>query len=122
MSSPVSSAAAATTAGAAGAGATASGGVTLDSLAFDNAAIRELPVDPEPDNFVRSVSNACFSIVAPDPVKNPVLVAASNSALGLLGLGKEEAERDDVGEYFSGEYSTHRITLIMRAIDRALLL
>lgn len=103
MSSPVSAAAAAASAPSA-AGATASGGVmTLDTLAFDNAAIRELPVDPEPDNFVRSVPNACFSIVAPDPVKNPVLVAASSSALGLLGLVKDEAERDDVGEYFSGE-------------------
>lgn len=100
MSSPVSTGAAAAPSAA---GATASGGVTLDTLAFDNAAIRELPVDPEPDNFVRSVPNACFSIVAPDPVKNPVLVVASSSALGLLGLGTEEAEREDVGEYFSGE-------------------
>ncbi|CAM9648022.1 unnamed protein product [Laminaria digitata] len=76
--------------------------VTLDSLPFDNRAIRELPVDKEPDNFVREVANACFSIVAPTPVVKPVLVAASSSALGLLGLSAEEAERDDVAEYFSG--------------------
>ena len=77
--------------------------VTLDSLPFDNRAIRELPVDKEPDNFVRQVANACFSVVAPTPVVNPVLVAASNSALGLLGLDAEEGEREDVAEYFSGE-------------------
>lgn len=77
--------------------------VTLDSLPFDNRAIRELPVDKEPDNFVRQVANACFSVVAPTPVVKPVLVAASSSALGLLGLDAEEGEREDVAEYFSGE-------------------
>lgn len=78
--------------------------VTLDTLPFDNRAIRELPVDKEPNNFVREVANACFSIVAPTPVVKPVLVAASNSALGLLGLDATEGEREDVAEYFSGEF------------------
>ena len=77
--------------------------VTLDSLPFDNRAIRELPVDNESDNFVRQVANACFSVVAPTPVVKPVLVAASSSALGLLGLDAEEGAREDVAEYFSGE-------------------
>lgn len=78
--------------------------ITLDKLPFDNAAIRELPVDVEPRNYVRIVPDACFSSVAPDPVTNPVLVAASTSALGLLGLGPEEGGRDDAAEYFSGEF------------------
>lgn len=78
--------------------------VTLDTLPFDNRAIRELPVDKETENFVREVSNACFSIVAPTPVVKPVLVAASTSALGLLGLDAKEEEREDVAEYFSGEF------------------
>eukprot|EP00752_Nemacystus_decipiens_P012066 g10697.t1 len=76
--------------------------VTLDTLKFDNQVIRELPVDPIPDNYVRRVANACFSKVAPDPVERPVMVAASNSALALLGLGEAEGERDDAAEYFSG--------------------
>lgn len=80
--------------------------ITLDTLRFDNQVIRELPVDPVPDNYVRRVENACFSIVAPDPVVKPVMVAASSSALGLLGLGAEEAEREDAAEYFSGEFTT----------------
>lgn len=79
--------------------------ITLDNLPFDNAAIRELPIDPIPDNHVRIVPNACFSKVAPDPVKDPVLVAASGAALDLLGLGIEEAERADAAEYFSGEFT-----------------
>lgn len=76
---------------------------TLDTLPFDNRVIRELPVDPIPDNYVRRVENACFSIVAPDPVVKPVMVAASNSALGLLGLAAEEGQREDAAEYFSGK-------------------
>lgn len=78
-------------------------GFTLEGLPFDNAALRELPIDPEPDNFVRKVPNACFSIVAPDPVENPILVTASTSALRLLGVGPEQAEREDFAQYFSGE-------------------
>lgn len=77
--------------------------VTLDTLKFDNQVIRELPVDPIPDNYVRRVENACFSKVSPDPVVKPVIVAASNAALALLGLPAEEGERDDAAEYFSGE-------------------
>ena len=77
--------------------------VSLDTLKFDNQVIRELPVDPIPDNYVRRVENACFSKVAPDPVEKPVMVAASNAALELLGLGPSEGERDDAAEFFSGE-------------------
>lgn len=78
-------------------------GFALEGLPFDNAALRELPIDPEPENFVRKVPNACFSIVAPDAVENPVLVAASTAALKLLGVGPEQAEREDFAEYFSGD-------------------
>lgn len=77
--------------------------ITLETLKFDNQVIRELPVDPIPDNYVRRVENACFSMVSPDPVEKPVMVAASNAALALLGLGEAEGERDDAAEFFSGE-------------------
>ncbi len=83
---------------------TAGGAATLDTLRFDNRVIRELPVDPIADNYVRRVPNACFSVVAPDPVENPVLVSASSSALRLLGMGADQAERDDAALYFSGEF------------------
>lgn len=38
---------------------------------------RSLPVDPEERNFVRPVPNACYSKVTPEPLRNPVLIAAS---------------------------------------------
>lgn len=94
----MSSAATATSAAAAALGS------TLDTLPFDNQVIRELPVDPIPDNYVRRVENACFSVVAPDPVVKPVMVAASDSALELLGLPAEEGQREDAAQYFSGEF------------------
>jgi len=35
----------------------------MDDLKFDNLALRTLPIDPVEDNYVRSVSGACFSRV-----------------------------------------------------------
>ncbi|KAK7478685.1 hypothetical protein BaRGS_00030070 [Batillaria attramentaria] len=75
---------------------------TLETLNFDNKALRELPVDPNPDNRVRQVHGACFSKVKPTPVKNPQLVACSLPALKLLDLLPSETERKDFAEYFSG--------------------
>lgn len=77
---------------------------TLDTLPFDNAAVRELPVDVEHRNYVRIVPDACFSRVAPDPVSKPLLVAKSDSALALLGLRAQEGDRDDAAVYFSGKW------------------
>src|SRR5690554_1594081 len=42
---------------------------------FDNRFVRELPADPETDNYRRQVLGACYSFVAPQPVKAPRLVA-----------------------------------------------
>lgn len=117
MAAPLSTAAAAAALSDSSASATSIKPATLETLGFDNQAIRELPVDPERDNFVRQVPNACFSIVKPDPVRNPVLVAASKSALGLLGLAEEEAERDDVADYFSGELVSSRGSLVRRTLS-----
>lgn len=75
---------------------------TLETLNFDNLALRSLPIDGVKENYVRSVSGACFSKVKPDPVDNPSLVAASPPALELLDIPKSEIQRDDFAEYFSG--------------------
>ena len=49
------------------------------------------------------VADACFSRVKPTPVDKPRMVAASESALALLGLPlSEAAERADGAEYLSG--------------------
>ena len=36
---------------------------TLETLNFDNLALKRLPIDPIEDNYVREVRNACFSRV-----------------------------------------------------------
>ncbi|RLN86111.1 hypothetical protein BBJ28_00017481 [Nothophytophthora sp. Chile5] len=70
------------------------------SASFDNAVLRELPVDPEPQNFVRSaVVGACFSRVTPTPIASPELVIASHAPLALAGIELlEEAEGDEHAE------------------------
>lgn len=75
---------------------------TIEKLKFDNTALRELPVDPVPENYVRTVRNAVFSRVQPAPVEKPRLVVLSTSALTLLGLDPDEVNRPDFVEYFGG--------------------
>lgn len=47
---------------------------SLDNLQFDNSCLKNLPLDPVQENHVRRVTGACFSLVAPTPVKNPTQV------------------------------------------------
>ena len=75
---------------------------TFETLCFDNAVLRTLPIDDIKENFVRRVRGACFSLISPTPVKKPKLVAFSRSAMGLLDLGDEEMKRADAAVYFSG--------------------
>jgi uncharacterized protein YdiU (UPF0061 family) len=63
---------------------------SLDSLAFDNRFVRELPADPQPDNYRRQVKGACYSRVRPTKVSAPKLVAFSPEAAGLLDLSEED--------------------------------
>lgn len=67
----------------------------LTSLRFDNQTLRALPVEQVPDNPrhiepVRQVKGACFSPIAPEPVRAPKLVAASTHCLALLGLSHQQ--------------------------------
>lgn len=81
-------------------------GGTLETLSFDNRTLRELPVDEEKTNYVRTVRNACFSRVSPTPVDNPCVVSLSLPALSLLGVRREEVEarlaKGDFAAFFSG--------------------
>ncbi|KAE8900122.1 Selenoprotein O [Phytophthora fragariae] len=64
-----------------------SGWRRLPTAHFDNAVLRELPIDAEPKNFVRSaVTSACFSRVEPTPIASPELVVASPNSLLLAGI------------------------------------
>jgi len=96
----------------------ATGGLPLDArletLRFDNVALRELPVDESRDTSQRQVRGACYSRVSTTPVKNPKTVVYSADAMGLLGLPESELNRPEFAEFFSGsrqlpgsEYAAH---------------
>ena len=74
----------------------------LDSLNFDNRFTRDLPADPEPANFRRQVSRACYSRVLPTKVAQPSLVAYSREVAGLLGLSTGACESNEFEEVFGG--------------------
>ncbi len=65
---------------------------TLESLVFDNRFIRELPSDPQPGNFRRQVTKACYSRVMPTKVAAPKLIAYSREAADLLNLSDRACE------------------------------
>ncbi|CAI8030743.1 Protein adenylyltransferase SelO-1, mitochondrial [Geodia barretti] len=75
---------------------------SLEDLVFDNRALKSLPIDPETQNYVRSVAGACFSRVRPTPLSNPRLVVHSPSALHLVGLSPDQLSRPGFVEYMSG--------------------
>ena len=58
----------------------------LQELVFDNRLVRELPADPEPDNYRRQVANAVYSRVTPTPVANPRLIAGASEVAALIDL------------------------------------
>lgn len=87
----------------------------LAGLRFDNRALRALPVETPPPgpegapSEPRLVRGACFSRVRPSPLRQPRLVALSERALALLGLGAppadaaaREAREAEAALFFSG--------------------
>ncbi|CAF4074933.1 unnamed protein product [Rotaria magnacalcarata] len=75
----------------------------MEGMKFDNLALRVLPIDPIEENYVRTVSGACFSKVKPTPVKSPKLVASSMDALRLIDIDEEVAKNDrQLAGIFSG--------------------
>ncbi|EDM78136.1 hypothetical protein PPSIR1_34502 [Plesiocystis pacifica SIR-1] len=80
---------------------------------FDNSFVRELPGDPEADNFRRQVLGACYSRVEPTPVSGPELLGWSREVAALLGLPEDlqedpqedpqaEATREELAAVLSG--------------------
>lgn len=81
----------------------------LAGLRFDNRALRELPVEtppPGPEDAAstpRAVPGACFARVRPAPLLRPRVVALSEPALALLGLGAPPAEAEaEAARFLSG--------------------
>ncbi len=74
----------------------------FDELLWDNRTLASLPVDSSFNPTPRLVPNACFSLVEPTPVVNPVLVAHSPAALALCGLPPAASDLPEFVQYFSG--------------------
>ena len=68
--------------------------MTLLSLNFDNAFVRELPGDTDTRNIPRPVENALHSKVIPRKASAPSLVAISPEAAGLLDLDPQKLMED----------------------------
>ena len=76
--------------------------ISLSDLTFDNKFFRELPGDPQTDNYRRQVRGACYSPVQPTPVSSPELVACSQEVTALLDLSPEACTLPLFTEVFSG--------------------
>ncbi len=75
---------------------------SLQELTFDNRFVRELPADPERENYRRQVNDACFSYVDPTPVTQPSLLAYSREMLQQLDLTESLADSDEFLQVFAG--------------------
>jgi uncharacterized protein YdiU (UPF0061 family) len=74
----------------------------LESLIFDNSFVKVLPADPQPENYRRQVSEACYSRVLPSKVTAPKLVAYSRETAELLDLSEEACTSSLFTELFAG--------------------
>ncbi|MGI1680176.1 MAG: YdiU family protein [Cellvibrionaceae bacterium] len=61
-----------------------------------------LPADQEADNHRRQVSDACYSLVSPAPVRNPSLVAVSSEVAALLNLSNDFLDTKSFLDFVSG--------------------
>ncbi len=75
---------------------------TLSSMKFDNTFVRELPADPESNNSLRLVHNACYSRVQPAQVTKPQSVAYAKDVADLLDLDSTTCESDEFSQVFVG--------------------
>ena len=74
----------------------------LEQLQFDNRLVRELPVDPELENYRRQVAGAVYSRVNPTPVKNPQLVAGAAEVAALIDLPESIFTQTEFAQVFAG--------------------
>ncbi len=74
----------------------------LSQLQFDNRLVRELPADPETENYRRQVTGAIYSRVNPTPVKSPRLVAGAKEVAALLDLPESVFQQTEFAQVFGG--------------------
>jgi serine/tyrosine/threonine adenylyltransferase len=71
-------------------------------LAFDNRALRALPIDPSEELRPRQVFEACYSRVRPTPVPRPRTLAVAREVAALLDLEPAFAASDEFSQVFAG--------------------
>ena len=71
-------------------------------LNIDNRFCTQLPADKDTSNRLRQVKDACFSWVAPTPVKEPQLVAHAQEVADLLDLTEPDCNTQHFADVFSG--------------------
>jgi serine/tyrosine/threonine adenylyltransferase len=71
-------------------------------LQFDNRFIRQLPADSMKTNTLRQVENACYSLVEPEPVRGPALVAHAQEVANLLDLSEDVCRSQSFADVFAG--------------------
>lgn len=76
--------------------------MTLTTLHFDNAFIRELPGDPDHGSGPRQVAGALYSRVDPGPVAAPRTVAWSRAMAAELGLNDADIASPFFAQVFGG--------------------
>ena len=74
----------------------------LEGLHFDNRFVAQLPCDPIPDNYRRTVEGACYSHVMPTAVARPSLVAYAHEVAAQIDLSSAECETPLFAEVFTG--------------------
>ncbi len=74
----------------------------MKPLQFDNAFLRELPADRESGLRLREVHGALYSLVAPQPVAAPRLLAWSAEAAALLDWSSTDIESAEFLQVFAG--------------------
>ena len=72
------------------------------ALRFDNAFVRALPADTDPDPAPHQVHGALYSRVQPTPVAAPQLIAHSREVLDLLGLDATALQDPGFAAVFGG--------------------
>jgi uncharacterized protein YdiU (UPF0061 family) len=76
--------------------------MTLTSLQFDNAFIRDLPGDPDQGRGARQVQGALYSRVDPSPVRGPRAIAWSREVAAALGLTEADVASPFFAQVFGG--------------------
>ena len=75
---------------------------SFDRLRFDNRFVRELPADPEAQNFRRQVTGACYSNVEPTKVARPQLIAYAREVAALVDLSQTDCGSPLFADVFAG--------------------